>query len=68
MNNNKNSYYKNLTFIFLFTFDFIDNFSIVYDNNFKLSFSMLMSIIDLYLVYFNVFDLLKTLKYNKSLD
>lgn len=68
MNNNKNSYYKNLIFIILFTFDFIDNFSIVYDNNFKLNFSMLMSIIDLYLVYFNVFDLLKTLKYNKSLE
>lgn len=68
MNNDKNSYYKNLIFIILFTFDFIDNFSIVYDNNLKLNFSMLMSIIDLYLVYFNVFDLLKTLKYTKSLD
>lgn len=70
--NDKNLAKKNITinviFLILFTFAFIDNISVVYDTNFKLSFNMLMSAIDLYLIYFNTCELLKKLKYNKSLD
>ncbi len=66
MSNNKN-FKLNLFFIILFTFAFIDNISVMYDTNFKLSFNMLMSAIDLYLIYFNTCELLKKLKYNKYL-
>lgn len=67
MSNNKNLSHKNfklnLFFIILFTFAFIDNASFVYDTNFKLSFNMLMAAIDLYLIFFNIGELVKKLKF-----
>lgn len=67
MSNNKN-FKLNLFFIILFTFAFIDNASIVYYTNFKISFNMLIAAIDLYLIFFNIGELAKKLKYNKSLE